>query len=150
MPASAGDGNTAGATGSEAHLIDAAYRVGGERDLQTHLIEAGYVLSSEMWRTARDLYRLFTAPGSDIAALRDYLAERGLNLNELPDAIRSLFDSPKPLQELQSAKPPMGFFTEQELRAYLGPPRPGYEWHHLIEQNGQFRPDLTMPDGIRT
>jgi hypothetical protein len=27
---------------------------------------------------------------------------------------------------------------------------PGYEWHHIIEQSGQVRPDLTSPDGIRT
>jgi hypothetical protein len=35
------------------------------------------------------------------------------------------------------------------LLNYLGPPRPGYEWHHLIEQNGQYRPDLTSSEGIR-
>lgn len=27
---------------------------------------------------------------------------------------------------------------------------PGYEWHHIIEQTGQTRPDLTSEEGIRT
>jgi len=43
-----------------------------------------------------------------------------------------------------------GFDNESGLRAYLGPSPPGYEWHHIIKQNGQFRPDLTSRDGIRT
>jgi hypothetical protein len=73
-----------------------------------------------------------------------------LKLDDLPDVIRSLFDPPKPLGELQSDKPPRGFDTEAELRAYLGKPPPGYEWHHLIEQSRQYRPDLTNPEGIRT
>jgi len=37
-----------------------------------------------------------------MAALRDYLAERGLRFDELSDVIRSLFDAPKPLKELQT------------------------------------------------
>lgn len=140
-PTSDGDGDAAVATGPEPQLIDAAYTVGGgESGLRVHLTEAGYTLSSEMWRTVRDLYRLFMAPGSNMAALRDYLWDRGLSLDELPDAIRSLFDAPRPLEELQSTNPPMGFHTEAELRAYLGPPRPGYEWHHLIEQTGSSAP----------
>jgi hypothetical protein len=48
------------------------------------------------------------------------------------------------LRELQTTKPARGFDSEAELRAYLGPAPPGYEWHHLIEQTGQFRPDLTI------
>ena len=47
-------------------------------------------------------------------------------------------------------KPPAGFLTEAQLKAYLGDPPPGYEWHHIIEQNGQWRPDLTSPEGIQT
>jgi hypothetical protein len=43
-----------------------------------------------------------------------------------------------------------GFLSETRLRTYLGDPPPGYEWHHIIEQNGQTRPDLTSPDGIQT
>jgi hypothetical protein len=43
----------------------------------------------------------------------------------------------------------MGFYTQRELLNYLGKPMPGYEWHHLIEQTGQYRPDLTSPEGIR-
>lgn len=27
---------------------------------------------------------------------------------------------------------------------------PGYEWHHIIEQNGQTRPDLITAEGILT
>ncbi len=122
---------------------------GGSSGLRAHLIEAGYALGPEMWRVLRDLYRLFMSSGGDAAALRDYLADHGLQLDELPDAIRTLFDPPRPLRELQTTKPPMGFNTEAELRAYLGPAPPGYEWHHLIEQNGQSRPDLTSPDGVR-
>lgn len=88
-----------GGTGVPAHHAEDG---GGERGLHTHLIEAGYTLSSETWRAVRDLYRLFMAPGSDMAALRDYLAERGLRFDELSDVIRSLFDAPKPLKELQT------------------------------------------------
>ncbi|HKS88740.1 MAG TPA: hypothetical protein VJR70_04810 [Stellaceae bacterium] len=36
------------------------------------------------------------------------------------------------------------------MRAYLGDPPLGYEWHHIIEQNGQIRPDLTSSEGINT
>jgi len=123
---------------------------GDASGLQAHLLDAGYNIGPEMWRIARDVYRLFMSSGGDIAALRDYLADRGLQIRELPDVIRSLFDPPKPLNELRTTKPPMGFATEADLRAYLGPAPPGYEWHHLIEQKGQFRPDLTSPEGIRT
>jgi hypothetical protein len=119
-------------------------------DLQAHLIDAGYVLSSEMWRAVRALYRLFMDRGGDFAALVAYIAEHGLNLRELPDVVRSLFDPPQPLAELQTSKPPRGFDSERDLLNYLGPPRPGYEWHHLIEQTGQYRPDLTSSEGIRT
>ncbi len=103
-----------------------------------------------MWSVLRNLYRLDRDSGGDIAALRAYLEDRGLKIDELPDVVRSAFDPPKPLSELQTAKPPRGFDTEPELRRYLGDPPPGYEWHHLIEQNGQWRPDLTLPEGIRT
>ena len=123
---------------------------GSPAAVQAHLVEAGYTLAPEMWRLLRELYRLFMSSGGDIGALRDYLAERGLQLSELPNAIRTLFDPPHPLAELQTTKPAMGFDTETELRAYLGPAPPGYEWHHLIEQTGQFRPDLTSPQGVRT
>jgi hypothetical protein len=61
-----------------------------------------------------------------------------------------LFDAPKPLSELQTNKPPAGFYSEAQLRRYLGDPPPGYEWHHIIEQNGQWRPDSTTPEGVRT
>ncbi len=117
--------------------------------LKAYLIETGYTLAPEMWRVLRDLYRLFMSSGGDLGALRDYLADRGLQPGELPDAIRTLFDAPRPLNELQTTKSSRGFDTEAELRAYLGPAPPGYEWHHLIEQTGQFRPDLTSPAGIR-
>jgi hypothetical protein len=115
-----------------------------------HLIEVGYPLSQEKWAAARDLYRLFRDSGGDIAALRAYLEDRGLQLDELPDVLRSAFDPPRPLSELQTAKSPRGFDTEAELRAYLGLPPPGYEWHHVIEQNGQWRPDLASSQGIRS
>ena len=101
-----------------------------------------------MWRAVRELYRLFMQNGGDMAALEAYLDDRGLQLDELPDVIRSMFDGPRPLDQLQTGKPPRGFYTEAALKAYLGPPPPGYEWHHLIEQNGQFRPDLTSIEGI--
>jgi hypothetical protein len=73
-----------------------------------------------------------------------------LKLAEPTDALRSVFDPPKPLNELQTKLPPAGFATQAQLLSYLGPPPPGYEWHHIIEQNGQFRPDLTSPEGIAT
>jgi hypothetical protein len=103
-----------------------------------------------MWQVLRALYRLYIAPGSTLASLQAYLAERGINFDELPSVIKSLFDSPKPLDEMQTNERPAGFDAEAELRKYLGYPTPGYEWHHIIEQNGQFRPDLTSPEGIRT
>jgi hypothetical protein len=121
----------------------------GSRGFDAHLEHIGYPLGQEMWEIARGLYRLYRDSGGDIAILREYLADRGLKLNDLPDVIRSVFDPPKPLGQLQTDKPPRGFDTEAELRAYLGEPPPGYEWHHIIEQNGQFRPDLTSPEGIR-
>lgn len=51
---------------------------------------------------------------------------------------------------LQTRDSRRGFDTEAALRAYLDDAPPGYEWHHIIEQGGQFRPDLTSPEGIRT
>ena len=122
---------------------------GGSSGLRTYLIRTGYTLEPEMWRVLRDLYRLSMSSGGNLGALRDYLADRGLRLGELPSAIRSLFDPPRPLKELQTTKPARGFDSEAELRTYLGPAPSGYEWHHLIEQTGQFRPDLTSPAGIR-
>jgi hypothetical protein len=98
----------------------------------------------------RELYRFFMTHSSDISALSAYLADHGLQLDELPAVIRSLFDPPKPLSELQTDKPPAGFDRESQLRTYLGDPPPGYEWHHIIEQTGQTRDDLTSPEGIRT
>ena len=97
-------------------------------------------------RPLSDLYE----HGRGYRGASDYLADRGLKPDELPDVIKSLFDPPKPLSELQTTKPARGFYSEKELRAYLGPAPPGYEWHHLTEQNGQWRPDLTSSEGIRT
>jgi hypothetical protein len=121
-----------------------------ERDLETKLIEAGYRLPLWAWAVVRALYRLFMAYGGDISVLLTYLEDRGLRLDELPAVIKSLFDPPRPLIELQTDKPPRGFDTANQLRAYLGDPPPGYEWHHIIEQNGQTREDLNTPEGIRT
>src|SRR5215472_13247518 len=150
---------------SDANIVPASYTVApsrGGRDasssadesgvagLEAYLIEAGYNLTPEMWKAVRALYRLYVTPGSTLSSLWSYLAENGLNFDELPSIIRSLFDAPKPLAELQTNKPPAGFYSEAELKRYLGDPPPGYEWHHIIEQNGQFRPDLTSPEGIRT
>jgi hypothetical protein len=119
------------------------------REFNAHLVEVGYPLSQEMWSAARDLYRLFRDSGGNLEALYGYLRDRGLRLDELPDVLRSVFDPAKPLSALQTTKPPQGFDSEAALRAYLGDPPPGYEWHHIIEQNGQFRPDLTSSEGIR-
>jgi hypothetical protein len=117
--------------------------------LEAQLIQAGYNLSSDLLAVMRALYQIYVTPGSTIASLQEYLAENGINFDELPSVIKSLFDDPKPLGELQTNKPPAGFLTEAQLKAYLGDPPPGYEWHHIIEQNGQFRPDLTSPEGIQ-
>jgi hypothetical protein len=122
----------------------------GASAFDAYLQNIGYPLSQAMSQVARDLYRLFRDSGGDIGTLREYLAERGLKLDDLPDVIRSAFDPPKPLRELKTDKPPRGFDTEAQLRAYLGDPLPGYEWHHIIEQNGQYRPDLTSSEGVRT
>lgn len=102
-----------------------------------------------MWPVVRELFRQFMAHRGDLTELTNYLADHGLNLDELPAVVRSLFDAPKPLADLQTGKPPRGFDTAAQLRAYLGDPPPGYEWHHIIEQNGQTRDDLTSPEGIR-
>jgi hypothetical protein len=118
--------------------------------LEAHLIEAGYQLPPGMWAVVRELYRQFMAHGGDMSYLLSYLADHGLQVDELPAIIRSLFDGPKPLADLQPDKPPVGFDKESQLKAYLGDPPPGYEWHHIIEQNGQTRPDLTSPDGVQT
>jgi hypothetical protein len=122
----------------------------GTVGLEAHLIEAGYQLPPGMWTVVRELYREFMAHGGDMSYLIKYLADHGLQLEELPSVIRSLFDGPKPLAELQTDKPPAGFDKESQLKAYLGDPPPGYEWHHIIEQNGQTRPDLTSPEGVQT
>jgi len=126
---------------------------GGSADdaarLQAHLIQAGYQLPPGMWLLVRQLYQWFMAHGGDISALTQYLEDYGLRLNELPAIIQSLFDGPKPLAQLQTNKPPAGFDDANELKAYPGAPPPGYEWHDIIEQNGQTQPDLTGPDGIR-
>jgi hypothetical protein len=121
-----------------------------ERDLERKLIEAGYRLPLWAWAVVRALYRLFMEHGGDISVLLTYLEDRGLRLDELPAVIKSLFDPPRPLIELQTDKPPRGFDTANQLKAYLGDPPPGYEWHHIIEQNGQIRDDLITPEGIRT
>lgn len=102
-----------------------------------------------MWLVVRQLYQWFIAHGGDISALTQYLENHGLELNELPAIIQSLFDGSKSLAELQTDKPPAGFQTWAQLLIYLGAPPPGYEWHHIIEQNGQTRPDLASPDGVR-
>lgn len=103
-----------------------------------------------MQEVARNLYRLFMENRGDTTALRAYLRSRGLTVGDLPDVLRSLFDPPRPLSELQTRQPPRGFLTEAALRSYLGPAMPGYSWHYIIEQNGQTRPDLTSDEGIRT
>jgi hypothetical protein len=117
--------------------------------LEIHLVEAGYALSPEIWRAVRGLYQILRNHGADIEAFKAYLEDRGLHLDELPAVVKSLFDPPRPLSQLRTTKPPMGFYTQRELLNYLGKPMPGYEWHHLIEQTGQYRPDLTSPEGIR-
>jgi hypothetical protein len=122
----------------------------GGAELEANLIEANYNLSPDLLAIMRALYRIYVTPGSTLASLQDYLAEHGLNFDELPSVIRSLFDPPRPLADLQTDKPPRGFDTEAQLKAYLDDPPPGYEWHHVIEQNGQFRPDLISPEGVRT
>ncbi|MBV8779367.1 MAG: hypothetical protein JO258_19400 [Alphaproteobacteria bacterium] len=48
------------------------------------------------------------------------------------------------------SKPPAGFDTEAALLRYLGNSPPGYEWHHIIEQKAQIRPDLTSAQGVLT
>ena len=87
-----------------------------------HLVNVEYPLNQEMWQVARNLYRLYRDGGGGIATLREYLADRGLKIYDLPDVIRSVFDPPKRLRDLQTDKPPRGFGTEAELRAYLGDP----------------------------
>jgi hypothetical protein len=117
--------------------------------LAAHLVEAGYGLSPEIWRAVCGLYQILRNRGADIEAFRAYLKDRGLHLDQLPAVVKSLFDPPRPLSQLRTSKPPMGFYTQRELLNYLGKPMSGYEWHHLIEQTGQYRPDLTSPEGIR-
>jgi hypothetical protein len=73
-----------------------------------------------------------------------------LKVDELPDVLRSVFDPAPSLSELQTTKSRRGFDTEAALRVYLGDPPPGYEWHHNIEQSGQWRPDLTSPEWVQT
>jgi len=92
--------------------------------LDAHLIEAGYQLPPGMWAVVRELYREFMAHGGDMSYLMSYLADHGLQLDELPSVIRSLFDGPKPLAELQPDKPPVGFDTASRLKAYLPTRRP--------------------------
>jgi hypothetical protein len=62
-----------------------------------------------MWPLIRGLFRQFMDHGRDVSYLVDYLAKRGLQLDELPSVIRSLFDPPEPLSELQTSKPWAGF-----------------------------------------
>lgn len=82
-------------------------------------------------------------PGN-LEALRE--AVREADPKDVPAIIRSAFDPPKPLEALQTGKPPRGFETEAAVKAYLGPAPPGYDWHHIIEQS-QVRPDLTSLEG---
>ena len=55
----------------------------GSRGFEAHLINVAYPLSQEMWEVARRLYRLYQDSGGAIATLREYLADRGLKLDEL-------------------------------------------------------------------
>lgn len=158
-----GAGTHDGSEGLPAQVIPAAYMTArrqsdgnqsaddsmtGERNLEAYLIQAGYQFTPQLWAAIRQLYRFFMDYGRDLADLMEYLAENGINLDELPAVIRSAFDQPRPLSELQTDKPPAGFSDADQLKAYLGAALPGYEWHHIIEQTGQFRPDLTSPEGI--
>jgi hypothetical protein len=136
-------------------IHDAAFRLprqgpDAEEDVAAAVQDTGYNLAPEMQAVARDLYRLFMENGGDTGALQSYLKERGLVVSELPDVLRSLFDPPRPLAALQTQNPPRGFLTEGALLSCLGPTIPGYEWHHIIEQSGQTRPDLTSDEGIQT
>lgn len=55
-----------------------------------------------MQEVARNLYRLFMVKHGDATALHDYLKGRGLTVNDLPEVLRSLFEAPTPLSELQT------------------------------------------------
>lgn len=144
-------GSGAASTPVGAATSDAVYRPpAANSDIGGLLRDAGYTLSPGMRVVARNLYRLFMDNKGDLTPLLAYLENRGLTVDDLPDVLRSLFDGPRPLSDLQTSNPPQGFDSDSALLNYLGRPLPGYEWHHIIEQNGQFRPDLTSPEGIRT
>jgi hypothetical protein len=92
--------------GSEASAVtEAAFRMpdanaSDNLDIEGLLQDAGYTLSPEMQRVARDLYRLFMEGRGDPATLQAYLESRGLTIDDLPDVLRSLFDPPRSLGEL--------------------------------------------------
>jgi hypothetical protein len=56
----------------------------GWADIEAQLIQAGYNLTPEMWKAVRALYRLYVTPSSTLSSLWAYLAENGLNFDELP------------------------------------------------------------------
>ncbi|HKS88741.1 MAG TPA: phage portal protein [Stellaceae bacterium] len=98
------------ASADKSGFNDAVFHPSGgstsDRDVIGLLQDAGSNLSPDMQEVARNLYRLFNENTGDTAALRDYLASRGLTVDDLPDVLRSLFDPPRPLNELQTTKPP--------------------------------------------
>lgn len=118
----------------------------GDADANDLLREVAYRYPPEVREMAKRLLDILKELPGNIEALREALQEA--DPKDLPAIIKSAFDPPKPLEVLQTDKPPRGFETEAALKAYLGPAPPGYEWYHIIEQS-QVRPDLTSPEGQR-
>ncbi len=118
----------------------------GDADFNDLFREIVHRYPPEVWEMAKRLFDILKKLPGNIETLREALREA--DPKDAQAIIRSAFDAPKPLEALQTTKPPRGFETESALKAYLGPAPPGYEWHHIIEQS-QVRPDLTSSEGQR-
>jgi len=92
------------------------------------------------------LDRVLQDPNFDVERLKQLLQT---GVKDLPPEALTALDPPKPLSELMTKKPPMGFDTAKELNAYLGKAPPGYQWHHIIGQ-AQTQANLLTPEASRT
>jgi len=123
--------------------IPAGQPDGGEwanGDFEAYLQRAGF--NPRETELLRQLYKKFKDDPAASQALMDELKD----LADVPAAAKSFFDPPKSFAQLMTDKPPGGFPTWPQLRAYLGPPPPGYHWHHIIEQS-QDDAYLNSPEG---
>ncbi|HLI11305.1 MAG TPA: hypothetical protein VKY65_06865 [Alphaproteobacteria bacterium] len=118
------------------------------RDANALLQDIAYTLPPKEAELAKKLFALLKESPIDLAALWDALKAERLDFDNLHAVLKSAFDPPRTLAELQTARPPQGFTSWAALQDYLEPAPPGYEWHHIIEQ-AQTRPDLTSSEGRR-